>query len=62
MVLVTMLMKINPPQDGRVVRDDDNDDFPLREGSSPSGIALPEGKLPKFRLETVALHPKVLSK
>ena len=31
-----------PPQDGRVVGDDD--DFPLREGSSPGGIALPEGK------------------
>ena len=33
-----------PPQDGRVVGDDDDDDFPLREGSSPNGIALPEGK------------------
>ena len=33
-----------PPQDGRVVGDDDDDDFPLREGSSPDGIALPEGK------------------
>ena len=35
-----------PPQDGRVVGDDDDDDddFPLREGSSPSIIALPEGK------------------
>ena len=32
-----------PPQDGRVVGDDD-DDFPLREGSSPGGIAPPEGK------------------
>ena len=33
-----------PPQDGRVVGDDDDGDFPLREGSSPSGIAPPEGK------------------
>ena len=32
-----------PPQDGRVVGDDD-DDFPLQEGSSPGGIAPPEGK------------------
>jgi len=32
-----------PPQNGRVVGDDD-DDFPLREGSSPGGIAPPEGK------------------
>ena len=34
----------SPPQDGRVVGDDDDDDFPLREGSSPGGIAPPEGK------------------
>ena len=47
-----------PPQDGRVVGDDDDDDFPLREGSSPGGITPPEGLLPKFRLETVALRPK----
>ena len=33
-----------PPQDGRVVGDDDDDDFPLQEGSSPGGIALPKGK------------------
>ena len=33
-----------PPQDGRVVGDDDDDDFPLWEGSSPGGIAPPEGK------------------
>ena len=31
-----------PPKDGRVVGDDDV--FPLREGSSPGGIAPPEGK------------------
>ena len=33
-----------PPQDGRVVGDDDDDDFPLREGSSPGEIASLEGK------------------
>ena len=33
-----------PPQDGRVAGDDDDDDFPLREGSSPDDITLPEGK------------------
>ena len=33
----------SPPKDGRVVGDDDDDDFPLREGSSPGGIAPPEG-------------------
>ena len=33
-----------PPQDERVVGDDDDDDFPLREGSSPGGITPPEGK------------------
>ena len=33
------------PSDGRVVGDDDDDDFPLREGSSPGRIAPPEGKL-----------------
>ena len=33
-----------PPKDERGVGDDDGFDFPLREGSSPSGIAPPEGK------------------
>ena len=49
-----------PPQDGRVVGDDDDDDFPLREGSSPGGIAPPEGKvlLPKYCLETEMLCPE----
>ena len=48
----------SPPQDGRVVGDDDDDDFPLREGSSPGGITRRRAKvlLPKFRLETVALR------
>ena len=49
-----------PPQDGRVVGDDDDDDLPLWEGSSSGGIAPPEGKSapPKFRLQTVALCPE----
>ena len=33
-----------PPKDERGVGDDDSFDFPLREGSSPGGIAPPEGK------------------
>ena len=33
-----------PPKDERVVSDDDDDAFPLREGSSIDGIASPEGK------------------
>ena len=33
-----------PPKDERVVGDDDDDDFPLREGSSPGRIAPSEGK------------------
>ena len=33
-----------PPKDERVVGDDDGFDFPLWEGSSPGGIAPPEGK------------------
>ena len=48
-----------PSQDERVAGDDD-DDFPLREGRYPDGIATPEGKvlLPKFCLETAALRPE----
>ena len=48
------------PKDERVVVDDDDDDFPLREGSSPGGSLRRRAKvlLPKFRLETAALHPK----
>ena len=43
MVLVNMLMEIDPlPM--RVVGDYDGDDFPLREGSFPGGIAPPESK------------------
>ena len=34
----------SPPQDGRVVGDDDDDDFPFREGCSPGGIAPSEGR------------------
>ena len=33
-----------PPKDGSVVGDDDGDDFPLWEGSSPGEIVPPEGK------------------
>ena len=33
-----------PLKDDRVVGDDDGFDFPLREGSSPGGIAPPKGK------------------
>ena len=33
-----------PPKDERGVGNDDGFDFPLWEGSSPSGIAPPEGK------------------
>ena len=49
-----------PPQDGRVVGDDDDDDY-------PSGREVPlveslrrraKVLLPKFRLEAAALHPK----
>ena len=49
-----------PPQDGRVVGDDEDDDFPLWEGSSPAESLHRRAKalLPKFRLEAAALHPK----
>ena len=43
MVLMKMLMEI-ALSDERSIGDDDGDDFLLREGSSPSGIALREGK------------------
>ena len=33
-----------PPQDGRVLGDDDDDEFLIREGSSPGRIAPPKGK------------------
>ena len=50
----------NPPQDGRVVGDDDDDDFPLREGSSLGRIAPSEGKSDPTQvcLETAALRPE----
>ena len=49
-----------PPQDGRVVGDDDDDDFPLRKGSSPTESLRRRAKvlLPKFRLGTASLHPE----
>ena len=47
-----------PPKDGRVVGDDDDDDFPLREGSSPGGIAPPDGKSAPTQVppQAAALH------
>ena len=49
-----------PPQDERVVGDDDDDDFPLREGSSPDEIAPPEGKSDPAQVppQTAVLHPE----
>ena len=49
-----------PAQDGRVVGDDDDDDFPLREGSSPAESLHRRAKvlLPKFRLKTEVLRPE----
>ena len=41
-MLVKMLMDIDPPIYERIVGDDDDDDFPLREGSFPGRTALPE--------------------
>ena len=35
-----------PPKDARVAGDDNDNDFPLREGSSPGGITPLEGKSP----------------
>ena len=51
-----------PPQDGRVVGDDDDDDFPLREGSTSVESLRRRAKvlLPKFCLETAAPHPESL--
>ena len=59
MVLLKMLMEIALPKMG-VVGDDDDDDFPLREGSSPVESLHRWAKvvLPKFRLETAALRPE----
>ena len=51
-----------PPKDGRVVGDDDGDDFPLREGGGvpPAELLHRRAKvlLPKFHLETAVLHPE----
>ena len=57
-----MLMEMSPPQDGRVVGDDDDDDF-LSGREIPSAELLRRRAkvlLPKFRLETVALRPESL--
>ena len=57
-MLLKMLME--PLQDGRVVGDDDDDDFPLREGSPPAESLRRRAKvlLPKFHLEAEALRPE----
>ena len=49
-----------PPQDGRVVGDDDDDDFPSGREVSPAESLRQRAKvlLPKFLLETAALRPK----
>ena len=49
-----------PPRDGRVVADDDDDDFPLRERSPSAELLRPRAKvlLSRFRLETMVLHPE----
>ena len=49
-----------PPKDERVVGDDDDDDFPLPEGSSADGIDPPKGKSAPAQvlLETAALGPE----
>ena len=39
-----MLMDMALAKMGELFGDDDDDDFPLREGSSPDEIASPEGK------------------
>ena len=44
MVPLKMLMKIDTPNDERVVGDDDGFDFPLPEGSILGGIAPSESK------------------
>ena len=48
-----------PPHDGRVVGDDDDDDFPLWEGSSPSGSLRRSPRLvpPRFRLVAADFRP-----
>ena len=48
------------PQDGRVIGDDDDGDFPLPERSSPAESLRWRAKvfLPKFRLEAAALPPE----
>ena len=49
-----------PPEDGRFVGNDNDDDFPLREGSSLTESLRRRAKvlLPKFSLETAALRPE----
>ena len=50
-----------PPQDGRVVGDDGDDDFPLLEGSCPGRIT-PPGELPsRTGKSKSSSSPKTLS-
>ena len=58
MVLLKMLMEISLPQDGIVVGDDDDDDFPSEREVPPAESLRRRAKvfLPKFRLEAAALH------
>ena len=48
------------PKYGIVFGDDDDDDFPLREEVPPAESLRRRAKvlLPRFRLETAALHPE----
>ena len=54
MVLVKMLMEIDPPLDERIVGNDNVFDFPRQNGST----GPPRLVLPRFCLETAALHPE----
>ena len=49
-----------PPQDGRVVGDDDDNDSPSGREVPPAESLRRRAKvlLPKFRLETAALRPE----
>ena len=49
-----------PPKDGRVVGDDDDDDFPSGREVPPAESLRRRAKvlLPKFHLEMAALRPK----
>ena len=50
----------SPPQDARVVGDDDDDDLPFGREVPPVVLLYRRAKvlLPRFRLETAALRPE----